>query len=56
MISKDVAKSLIDMLEHYCDLLAQDAAERDALIKASQMLNFWRMYENFIPAEVKTDE
>lgn len=56
MISKDVVKSLIKMLEHYCDLLAADTLECDALREASQMLNFWRMYENFIPAEVETDE
>lgn len=55
MISKDVAKSLIEMLEDYCDYLGEDN-RKAALVEASQMLNFWRMYENFIPAEVKTDE
>jgi hypothetical protein len=55
MIRKDVVRRLIEMLEDYCDCLGEDN-RKDVLAEASQMLNFWRMYENFLPAEEQTYE
>ena len=55
MINKDMVKSLIVMLADYCDYLVEDGAT-DKVTTASQMLNFWRMYENFLPAEEQTNE
>ena len=56
MINKDMVKSLIAMLADYCDYLVEDGAQKEMLAQASQMLNFWRMYENFLPAEEQTNE
>ncbi len=51
MISKEIVQQTIEALEDYIDFLPMNAAQA---AQTQSLLNFWRLYLNFMPKEDET--